>query len=338
MNQPATLTVITEMTPHPNADTLSLVKVESLDYQIIGKTSEWNIGDICVYVEPDSILPDRPQYEWLGKRAKHRRIRATKIRGLYSFGLLVRPTEEELRQISAEFPVDRHWGQDVSEIMGITHYQPDGGAPNKADRPGVQTPWPSFGKFGVANIQRDGNIIAEGDPVVVTEKLHGQNARFSAHPDGEGNHFFYAGTRNVWFDVSLGGHPVCDFAPKIGDMLLTFDDCIFYFERLNVQGSKWRYDCPEGKDDYRMIAVRNKDDGTFWRYNAVMTVAEAYGLKTPMIVREGNYNRQRMTEMASGESEFESQPYREGVVIQRMGHSGQPDFLKSISPEYLAGK
>jgi hypothetical protein len=330
MSTPATLTQITGMEPHPNADTLSLLELDGLAYQVIGKTSEWSVGDEVVYVEPDSILPAFTQYEWLGLKAKHRRIRATKIRGLYSMGLVIRPQPDELAAMDG-------WahGTDVSEIMGITHYQPPVKSASNphGERPGIDPPFIDFGRFTVENIQRYGDVIPAGEAVLVTEKLHGQNVRCSRH---EG--VTLCGTRKVWFPEN--GHPCWNMMklPGMDAMLTMFQDVIFYWERLNVQGSKWSYDCASGEDDYRLISVRNKDDGAFWPFHAVATMADAYDIKTVPVIWSGEYDRQIVTDLAEGPSVFGSQSFREGVVVQRRYHKGVPCFLKSINPQYLAGK
>ncbi len=116
-----------------------------------------------------------------------------------------------------------------------------------------------------------------------------------------------------------------------------FLDCIFYFERVNVQGGKWTYDCESG-DAYYLIAVRNKDDGTFWPVNATLSVAQCYGVSHVPLLGYGQYDQAKFTAMAEGDSMFESQSFREGVVIQKMKHQGVPCFLKSVNPQYLAGK
>lgn len=52
------------LTPHPNADTLSIIRL--LDgYQVVGKTEAWADKTIAAYVPPDSLVPlDRPEFAW----------------------------------------------------------------------------------------------------------------------------------------------------------------------------------------------------------------------------------------------------------------------------------
>lgn len=75
---------------HPNADSLSMTDVHD-GYPVVFRTGEFKEGDVAVYVPVDSIVPDDPAYAFLqGKR----RIKARKIRGEYSQGLLLQVSPE----------------------------------------------------------------------------------------------------------------------------------------------------------------------------------------------------------------------------------------------------
>mgnify|MGYP000302065094 CR=1 FL=1 len=55
---------------HPNADTLSLVKIldskgRQLGFQICDKTEIWKGKDKSVYIVPDSLVPNRPEFSFL---------------------------------------------------------------------------------------------------------------------------------------------------------------------------------------------------------------------------------------------------------------------------------
>ena len=44
-------------------------------------------GDLAAYLPPDSLVPDTPEFAFLGE---HRRIKVRRLRGIYSQGLLIR--------------------------------------------------------------------------------------------------------------------------------------------------------------------------------------------------------------------------------------------------------
>ena len=56
-----------------------------LGWQVIVKKDEFQVGDLCVYVEIDSQLPEKPEYEFL--RPKKFRIRTMKMGGVLSEGI-----------------------------------------------------------------------------------------------------------------------------------------------------------------------------------------------------------------------------------------------------------
>src|SRR5262249_32544226 len=93
--------------PHPNADRLAIVDV--FGHQVCGDKDEVQPGAVAAYIPPDSVAPDRPEFAFLDG---HRRIRAKKLRGIISFGLLVKA------------PGGAAPGDDVAERLGITHYEP----------------------------------------------------------------------------------------------------------------------------------------------------------------------------------------------------------------------
>jgi len=80
---------IEEVIPHENADRLELAKVYG--YYVVVGLGEYKAGDHAVYFPVDSILPDdlRDFIFTGGKITPVSRIRAAKIRGAVSQGLLV---------------------------------------------------------------------------------------------------------------------------------------------------------------------------------------------------------------------------------------------------------
>lgn len=88
-----TFRVIDAVMRHPNADALDLVQIGG--WQCVTKLNEFKVGDSCIYIEVDSMLPDgNPAWQFLvdkmsrmtpdGKRA---RLKTIRLRGEYSQGL-----------------------------------------------------------------------------------------------------------------------------------------------------------------------------------------------------------------------------------------------------------
>lgn len=118
---------------HVNADALELADV--LGWQVVIKKNEFKTGDLCVYVVTDTVLPEKPEFEFL--RTKHFRIKPIRLRGQSSNGICF-PLS-----ILGEFDVDVDCvgsntftkdgkslylsdlvqGYDVTEWLGIIHYE-----------------------------------------------------------------------------------------------------------------------------------------------------------------------------------------------------------------------
>lgn len=150
---------IGEVAKHPNADTLSLTHVRG-NYPVIFRTGEFQPGDRAAYLPIDSIVPAEERWAFLGE---HRRIRAKRLRGIFSMGMLA--------------PADPAWsvGQNVQAEMGIVKYEP----PDPATMGGENEKDPGIPVYtDIEGLRRWPDVLREGDDVVLTEKLHGANGRW----------------------------------------------------------------------------------------------------------------------------------------------------------------
>lgn len=176
---------------HPNADRLSLVTIRG--YKCISAKLEdgsprYNAGDLVVYIPEAAILPD-----WIMKKmgfwdnvngcgalsgGRKNRVKAIKLRGEFSQGILY-PVQSDkvtydlpIHYVEKEFQdfVKVEEGQDVSEILGITKYEPE--VPTQM-RGVVGALFGITKKFDIESIQNNPNVFTEDDDVVITEKLHG---------------------------------------------------------------------------------------------------------------------------------------------------------------------
>ncbi len=177
---------IGEMTRHPNADKLSLVSVDG--YPVVVRTEDYKTGDLAVYVPVDAIVPTtRPEFAFLKHEGKDtHRIRAAKLRGIFSMGLLVKPqgetfTEEEIAN-NVITSTDPPYSLPLHEYLGIEKYIPPeerallsqgltGG--NRPKKKGPKLP-----VYGLDPLRKYGDVLQEGEEVVITEKIHGCNARY----------------------------------------------------------------------------------------------------------------------------------------------------------------
>jgi RNA ligase (TIGR02306 family) len=163
-----------EVEKHSNADTLSIVWVFGKEgYPCIVKSNEFKTGDLAVYIPVDSVVPDTPQFAFLNG---HRRIKAKRLRGVFSMGLLVKC-----------FP-GYNWkeGDDVAADMGITKYEPPmekygkhGGGITHQSEWEKKPPAAMVRYTDIEALRRNAGVLVEGEEVVIVEKVHGCNARYA---------------------------------------------------------------------------------------------------------------------------------------------------------------
>lgn len=162
------------ISPHPNADRLSVTHVHG-GYPVILRTGEFQEGDLAIYVPTDSIVPATdPRWAFLKGET---RIKAKKLRGVFSMGLLS-PAAAGMIE-----------GQDVGALLGITHYEPkiENAAEDEPDPGGLPT------YTDIEPLRRWPDVLSADEEVIVTEKIHGTNARF-VFTEGR----LWCGSRTRW--------------------------------------------------------------------------------------------------------------------------------------------
>jgi RNA ligase (TIGR02306 family) len=191
------------LSPHSNADSLSLANPLGTSWQCVVKTANFepSEGKLAVYIPIDSMLPSKLAAA-LGlpnvKEGKPYRIKTIKLRGEVSQGLLV-PLKElialDLLPPTYRDPIktpdqedypgenlaltyllsDRDWqaGDDVAAELGISKYV----EPEPEDRHSRREPEGFVRYTDIENIKNFPDVLAEGEEVIATEKIHGSNFR-----------------------------------------------------------------------------------------------------------------------------------------------------------------
>jgi RNA ligase (TIGR02306 family) len=121
----AHIETIREVLPHGNADSLEIVKV--LGWTCIVLKGQFQSGQQVVFIEPDAVLPEG-RSEWEFMRQRHFRIKTIKLRGVISQGLVFDACQllaEKHLSLCEQLGVSTlPEGTDVTELLGITKYQP----------------------------------------------------------------------------------------------------------------------------------------------------------------------------------------------------------------------
>ena len=164
----ASIEKVKSIVKHPNADLLSICTV--LNYQAIVKLNQFKEGDLVIFVQPDTILPDTEWSKFF--KAKSNRVKAIKLRSAWSMGVV-----ESLSILPFGDYVE---GQEVSEILGIKKWEAP--EPQDLQAKGVLP----FG-LPMTDEERYNNLISIpfGEIVDVTLKRDGKSwSAFAIQKDG----------------------------------------------------------------------------------------------------------------------------------------------------------
>ncbi len=307
--------VVVKLEPHPNADSLSLVMVD--DFQCAVRTEDWNNGDLAVYIPPDSIVPETKEFEFLGK---HRRIKARKLRGEWSVGLLI------------PAPSDASVGDDCMERLGIVHYEPQVHGHFSTGGDNVTPPPGCYPKYDVLNFRKYSSLFNDGEEVVVTEKIHGANARFVCTNDQ-----MFCGSRRFWKkeDPNNLWWKALNQCTVLEAWLRHHQDLVVYGE---VYGSVQKFTYGANRGEIRFAAFDIMQNGQWLNFDEVHII----GAPLPWVplVYRGEYDKTKILTFVDGYSLIPgSQNIREGVVIkpiiERTNRKIGRLQLKIVSNTYL---
>jgi len=207
--------------PHPNADTLSIARVYG--YTVAFRSQDYREGDLAVFIEPDYVVPDTADFAFL----KDKRVRALKLRGLWSQGLLM------------PAPAGAAEGDDVMAAWGIMRYEPvvredtDNTAGSEAGPDDLR--W--MPRYSLENLRRH-PMFEHGEPVYMTEKVDGSQSRFAFR-----NGRMYSGSMNEW----VKPHPnsmwsrAIDLYPWIQEFCEANQDSVLFGEIIGGRPLKYGF-------------------------------------------------------------------------------------------------
>ncbi len=324
MRQLASIQKISKLEPIEGAD--SIVKATVLGWQLVVKKGEFNIGDLCVYCEIDSILPEKPEFDFLKPRKM--RIRTIKLRGQISqgicFPLSILPSGVKIEE-----------GKDVTAILGITKYEP----PIPASLEGVaKGRFPSFiPKTDEARVQVLQDILDKykGESFFYTEKLDGSSATYYLYDDQ-----FGVCSRNLEL-IETEENTLWKLAreQKIEERLKSLNKNYAIQGEIigeSVQSNKYKL---RGQDIY-FFNVYDIDEHRFLDFDESVVFFKNLDLKIVPVL-ETNYelsgNIEELVELSVGKSVL-NDIQREGIVLRPLKEiedsSGRISF-KAINPKFL---
>ncbi len=341
------------VTKHPNADTLSMTLVAG--YPVLFRTGDFHEGDRGVYVPVDSLVPvSRPEFSFLRKGdAERHRIRAVRLRGVFSMGLLVPP------------PAGSEPGQDVTAELGITRWVPPSERRANALSQGTKPMRdPGFMPvYGLDALRKLPDVLLECEPVVITEKIHGCNARF-CYRNGRlwvGSHRAMRGVSRSrvgellnslklrFFDL-LGRSHRAHLHRDAGDVwwqtaekydlkakLATRPDCVLYGEIYGQSVQDLTYDSPTGRR-FAAFDVLDLAEGRYLSRPELEDFCRGLDLPIVPVLYAGPWS-DGLKDLANGPTTLGGGHLREGIVvkpaIERVSPMCGRVALKYVSEAYL---
>lgn len=339
---------------HPNADRLSIAEINGWAV-VIGKNL-YQEGERVVFITPDSLISESLA-EGLGitqhlssvknsdgtfvtnpQGEKMLRVRQAKLRGEPSFGTTI--PYGMVMDISRDDIRDLPLGTNLAENLGIMKYEPA----MRASAGDAEEEHPLFVKYtNIENLRNYPNVLEEGEEVIITEKLHGQNVRVGKI-EGEymaGSH----GTRrkrpedlksnSFWYPLS--DESVKSLIDELGE---NHKQVILFGESFGSIQKGYNYGLPN------KVAFRAFDllvDGKYLPYKEFLSICQKHGVLTVPCYNNMAYNYSNIASSA------ENVPYStlaehgiEGIVIrpveERHDHRIGRIVLKYITNSYLFNK
>lgn len=379
---------ITDIVNHPNADRLEIVKIGG--YQVVVQKAQFKVGDLAVFVQPDSVLPVEDKFKFVWERdgggelrvitpemeipERWRRVTARKFRKEWSEGLLM--------PLSDFFPPEGGYafeGDDVSELLGITHYNPP--EPNEESGTrisvkqskvwprslkgwfyflsywltfGLYDPWGDLGGtnekappntppiYDVETYKNYSDAFADGETVVITEKIHGCNCRYVFVESLLGKGKMFAGSRKLWKRPKSSNiwRKILDQNPSIEAWCREHPGYVLYGEGVPCQksargGFEYTYGATKDKPKFYLFDIRTPE-GEWLGYTDAHLMTQAYDITWVPEIAYGPFGAYQL-DLAEGNSLVDKHT-REGIVIRAVSdrhvHGLGRLQLKVVSNKY----
>lgn len=355
--------------PIEGADAIELCGV--LGWQcVIAKKDNFKVGDTVVYIEVDSVLPERPEFEFL--RDRKFRVRTIKLRGQVSQGLVLPMSILPDKSIRHTEP----FGFDVTELLNITkHLSPSELSEvenqerliklEKSRLKKFMMRYSWFRKMFLSNKQKSSfpywvsktdeeRIQNLGDRfiqenadrwVYVTEKIDYQSGTWTSKETPRFGNFLGKWFKEVKFVVASRNLQTNDKSSlywQIAEKYHLEDICkrnpgiIIQGEQGNekVQGNKYGL-----KEPKMWVFNIISSSGRFYNYNELEMFCKLHNLdRVPFIktcqMSDIGSTVNDFVEFAKGKSQV-ANIHREGVVIRCIEDGKKIFSFKSINPDFL---
>jgi RNA ligase (TIGR02306 family) len=351
---------IEKVEKHPDADALDVCTVLG-DYPVISKRNEFVVGALAGYLPIDTIVPDTNQFYFLCPKnyekyegdygevlqrqvgnkyavgqvpEKYRIIKAKKIRGIYSQGMLVsidtifNYEDEDQDGILHTRP----WvpGDSIEVVLNLKKWEEE----EEENLPGLKKTrgtnaekapqgW-AIPHYDIDGIRKYVDCLGDGEEIVLTEKIHGSNAGFSH--DGtrlwvkSRNYYKKMDEDDMWWDIALR----YDLETK-----LSYAPHMVFFGEVYGQVKGFRYDTviAEGRlmTKVRFFDVFNTKTMRYLNYDERVGLITELGLDpVPELYRGVWDGKEKMYPFAEGLTTLGGKHIREGWVLNTLHERYEP--------------
>ncbi len=305
-----------------------IAKATILGWHVVTKKGEFQPGDLVVFCEIDSKMPEKPEFEFL--RKVNFVIRTIKLRGQVSQGIAfpstILPGGTEILE-----------GKDVTAILGINQYEPPIPASMAAE---IKGRFPSFiPRTEEARIQTVPDILLRhrGTDFYVTEKVDGASGTFY-YLDGQ----FGICSRNMEVKTSMANIYVI-----ASERLQLEEKLKRYGKNLALQGEVLGPNIQKNKYglldlDILFFSVYDLAGHYYLDYGEFVELIHQFGLKTVPIIEDKYQVPQSVDELvqfSDAPSRLNPAIRREGIVVRAKKEItdfevGRLSF-KVINPQFL---
>src|SRR5574338_557072 len=353
---------IEKVEKHPNADALDIATVLG-DYPVIIKRNEYEQGDLACYIPIDSIVPDTDVFYFLCPKItekyeeiegneivtktrqlgpkfpvgsvpeKNRIIKAKKIRGIYSQGMLI--SINSIDNLSYEDDdgvlktIEHQPGDDITKRLSLKKWEEE----EEENLPGLKktrtnaekapSGW-SIPHYDIDGVRKYLECLRENEEIVLTEKIHGANAGF-CH-DGtrlwvkSRNFYKKMDEEDMWWDVAL--------RYDLENKLSQFPNKVFFGE-VYGQVKGFRYDTiiAEGRlmTKVRFFDVWDLKQLRYLNYDDRVKLITDAGLDpVPELYRGVWLGRDAMYPYAEGKTTLGEKHIKEGWVLNTLVERYEP--------------
>jgi RNA ligase (TIGR02306 family) len=338
---------IAQVRPHPDADALELAIVKG--WSCVIKKDSFRPGDRVVYFPVDTLLP-LALSERLGvtkylKALRHDysaeglswggRVGAAKLRGQVSYGLLI-ATEDSAWKV----------GDNVAGHYSVARWEP----PAELGSDEREKDHPRFHAYtDIENWKNFPTAFRAGEEIVLTEKLHGTNARVALIQTDEGP-VWMAGSHNQRKKAPVEGEPPGLYWLPLTEpvkALLAAErfagrSVILFGEIFGAGVQDLHYGLHNNRKEFRAFDL--SVDGQYLDADEFAAGCAAFGVATVPLLYRGPYSAEVVRHHTGGLTRVcEQKQIREGVVLRPARERYSEELsgrlvLKSISDDYVLRK